>query len=93
MELLTSVYDTLTSGMLVYLLLILAAVAFLKEMLKLEGSIVRWVSFGVGVFFGGLQVVKYFWPDSGAIVEAVFFILSIGLFASGFYDLGREIKA
>ena len=81
------IYDELMSNFVLYVALTLALVAFVKEMFSLEGNTVRLVSFFVGVFMAGMIYVAQV-TAWGEYVQAVFFILTIGLFASGFYDLG-----
>ena len=86
-----TIYNALMDNFILYVALTLALVAFVKEVFALEGNAVRVVSFVVGIFMAGLIYVGEV-TAWGEYVQAVFFILTIGLFASGFYDLGIEVR-
>ena len=92
MELLTVTYESLMENMLLYVALTMALVAFFKELLALEGNKVRLASFIIGVLMSALVYVGQAFPVFSQYVEAVFFILATGLFASGFFDLGVSVR-
>lgn len=65
--------------------IVFGLVEFLKAVLKLEGSAVTWVSFGVGIVFGGAVFAGFMLPDWAIYIAGGVFIVSLGLVASGFY--------
>lgn len=92
MEALNLVYDALMENFLLYVALTMALVGFVKELFQLEGNQVRIASFLVGIFMSGLVYLSYLFPTWGPYVEGGFFILAVGLFASGFFDLGVNVR-
>lgn len=92
MEALNVVYDALMENFLLYVGLTMALVAFIKELFSLEGNAVRIASFCVGVFISAVIYAAYLFPVAGQYIEGLFFILAVGLFASGFFDLGVDIR-
>lgn len=92
MEALNVVYDTLMENFLLYVGLTMALVAFIKELFGLEGNAVRVASFLVGVFISSVIYVAYLFPVAGEYIQGLFFVLAVGLFASGFFDLGVNIR-
>ena len=92
MEALNVVYDALMENFLLYVGLTMSFVAFFKEIFSLEGNTVRLVSFFVGVFISGTIYLAYLFPGVGEYVQGFLFILGVGLFASGFFDLGVDIR-
>ena len=92
MEALNVVYEALMANFLLYVGLTMALVAFVKELFALEGNAVRVASFLVGILISGIIYAAYLFPVAGQYIEGSFFILAVGLFASGFFDLGVNIR-
>jgi hypothetical protein len=78
--------------------LIKRLVAFTKEATSIQGSAVRWLSFGIGAVIGGLFLWPWIelnpgYPLSVYVLNGTLFLLMAGLTASGDYDLGTEKDA
>jgi len=87
-----SLFNELIQGFAFYIVVILALVQAIKEVFELEGKINIAISFAVGLLLGGLYLVQYFYPAQGDLVAGIFFVLTIGLVASGFYSIGTRIR-
>ena len=92
MDALSVVFESLMENYAVFIGVTVALVAFLKEALALEGNKVRFVSFLVGVILAGIFYVGEVFPVAGEYVQGLFFILTIGLVASGAYDFTLNIR-
>jgi len=92
MEALQVTYQTLLDGFLLYIGIILALVQFIKEAGSLQGNQIRWVSFGVGIVIAAVYFASSLFPAAAVYIQGVFFILTIGLVASGAYDLGVRAR-
>lgn len=92
MEALTVVYETLLDNYAIFIGITLALVAYIKEAFALEGGKVRFVSFAVGVLLAGIFYAGEVFPIIGDYVQGFFFILTIGLVASGVYDLAQNLR-
>ena len=91
MEFIAEQYQLLVSMFLFAVPIILALVQFLKDALELEGKIVMWMSFLVGIVLSGLFAVAYLVPAAQIYITIVFFVLASGLVASGFYSFGTRL--
>lgn len=92
MEVFSGVYQSLVDNFVVHIAIVMATVAFVKELFQLEGNSVRWVSFVTGIFISGVYYVGYLLPGVAQYVEGGLFILTMGLVASGFYDLAVSVR-
>ncbi len=92
MEALQVTYQTLLDGFLLYIGIILALVQFVKEAGNLQGAQVRWASFGIGIVIAGVYFASSIFPSAAIYIQGLFFILTIGLVASGAYDLGVRVR-
>jgi membrane protein implicated in regulation of membrane protease activity len=65
--------------------IIFGFVEFIKAAFELSGKLVTWVSFLVGVVFGGATLAAYLFPEYAPYIAGAIFVLASGLVASGFY--------
>lgn len=91
MEALSQVYQTLIDNFVFYIAVLLGLTQFIKDVFALEGKVNMAVSFGVGVFVGGVYFVSYMFPQYSEVIQGVFFMITIGLVASGFYSIGTRL--
>ena len=88
----SELFQTLGTAFLFAVPIVLALVQGIKQVFNLEGNANLLVSFLVGVFLSGLFGVAFLFPGVADYIALVFFVLSVGLVASGFYSFGTRIR-
>lgn len=92
MEGLSVVYETLMDNYAIFIGVTIALVAFIKEALALDGGKVRLMSFIIGVLLAAIFYAGEIFPVAGEYIQGFFFILTIGLVASGAYDFVKNVR-
>ena len=76
----------LVGALVPFLPVLFGAVEFVKAKTGIEDGLVEWMAVGLGLLFGGLIVLAYYFPGWGLEAAAVFlFLIMAALAPSGFY--------
>jgi hypothetical protein len=68
---------------------VMALVQFIKD-LGLKGNVLRIVSLAIGGGIAGIYQARALWPAYAVYIDIAFFVVAVGLGASGAYSLIDE---